>query len=161
MEPMEQPQGNGAIHMLSDLGERGDGGTASFAQLSAPLPYLTPHPGRPPCLQPQEVSAPAGRVGWGEPTTILSRSDRCWTTRDAEVNTDALGKIVVSRANTGRSRRPEVSGARLTEFPPLPSTTLAPPPPPPHRIPLDSSTSLACPSRRASGAPRRSRPPSI
>lgn len=46
-----------AIHMLSDLDPSGggDGGPLSFARLSAPLPYLTPHPGRPPCLQLQEV----------------------------------------------------------------------------------------------------------
>lgn len=56
MAPMEQ--GSDSIHMLSDLGQRGDNvGTLSFAQLSAPLPYLTPHPGRPPCLQLQEVGA--------------------------------------------------------------------------------------------------------
>eukprot|EP00903_Cladosiphon_okamuranus_P014972 g13857.t1 len=62
MDPMKTSEDNGAIHMLSDPSGGGDGGPLSFARLSAPLPYLTPHPGRPPCLQLQEfsVSFPSG-----------------------------------------------------------------------------------------------------
>ncbi|CAN0119299.1 unnamed protein product [Ectocarpus sp. 12 AP-2014] len=57
MDPMKTSQDND-LHMLPDLGE----GPLSLARLSAPLPHLTPHPGRPPCIQPQEfsVSFPSG-----------------------------------------------------------------------------------------------------
>ncbi|CBN78671.1 conserved unknown protein [Ectocarpus siliculosus] len=51
MDPMKISQDND-LHMLPDLGE----GPLSLARLSAPLPHLTPHPGRPPCIQPQEFS---------------------------------------------------------------------------------------------------------
>ncbi|CAB1121058.1 unnamed protein product [Ectocarpus sp. CCAP 1310/34] len=57
MDPMKTSQDND-LHMLPDLGE----GPLSLARLSAPLPHLTLHPGRPPCIQPQEfsVSFPSG-----------------------------------------------------------------------------------------------------
>ncbi|CAM9710852.1 unnamed protein product [Ectocarpus fasciculatus] len=57
MDPMKTSQDND-LHMLPDLGE----GALSLARLSAPLPHLTQHPGRPPCIQPQEfsVSFPSG-----------------------------------------------------------------------------------------------------
>ncbi|CAM9304151.1 unnamed protein product, partial [Hapterophycus canaliculatus] len=66
MDPMETSQDSGALHMLSDLGEDGGKtngrGALSFARLSAPLPHLTPYPGRTPCLRLQEfsVSFPSG-----------------------------------------------------------------------------------------------------
>lgn len=57
---METSEDRGAVHMLADLdGEDGKagggGGPLSFARLSAPLPHLTPQPGRPPCVRIQEV----------------------------------------------------------------------------------------------------------
>ncbi|CAN0248639.1 unnamed protein product [Ectocarpus sp. 12 AP-2014] len=57
MDPMKTSQDND-LHMLPDLGE----GPLSLVRLSAPLPHLTRHPGRPPCIQPQEfsVSFPSG-----------------------------------------------------------------------------------------------------
>lgn len=55
MDPMETLDDSSYIHMLSDPSGGGDSGPLSFARLSAPLPYLTPHPGRSPCLQAQEV----------------------------------------------------------------------------------------------------------
>ncbi|CAM9595183.1 unnamed protein product [Pylaiella littoralis] len=69
MKPMETSENSSCIHVLSDPGGGGGGGGAgagrsalAFSRLSAPLPYLTPHPGRPPCVQPQEhsVSFPSG-----------------------------------------------------------------------------------------------------
>lgn len=72
MDPMETPEGSGSIHMLSDPSGGGDGGPLSFARLSAPLPYLTPHPGHPPCLQLQEVSFVQAFKGYTKYTAVAA-----------------------------------------------------------------------------------------
>ncbi|CAM9843310.1 unnamed protein product, partial [Laminaria digitata] len=58
MDPMHTSQDDNSIHNLSFTGDDtgGRSGGLSFAQLSAPLPHLTPHPGREPCLRTQQFS---------------------------------------------------------------------------------------------------------